>query len=108
MRLTSPRAGANRQGALAEHDGLVGVACQQTMVEQIGRDPPQPVLIVQGFGEGFGVLQVDEDALELAQRIERITQVEAQINGLRLRVAAPLGDVASASSACSKYVTASR
>ena len=81
-----PQVCGNRQGALAGREGAVRVACLPKMGEQIGRDPPQPVLIAQGFGEGFGFLQVDEDPLEFAQRIERIAQVEAEINGLRLGV----------------------
>ena len=44
------------------------------------------MVIAQGFGEGLGFLQVDVDPLELAQRKERTTQVEAEINGLRLRI----------------------
>ena len=78
------------------------------MGEQIGRDPPQPVLIVQGLGEGCGFLQVDEDPLELAQGPERIAQVEAEIDGLRLVYPDCSGRCCSAPSACSKYVTASR
>jgi hypothetical protein len=44
------------------------------------------VLIAQGFGEDLGFLQADEYPLDLAQREERTTQVEAEINGLRLRI----------------------
>ena len=34
------------------------------MGNQSSRDPPQPVLVTQGLGEGFGVLQADADAPE--------------------------------------------
>ena len=53
---------------------------------QKSRDPPQPVLVAQGLGEGCGFPQVDEDPPELAQRIDRTAQVEAEIDGLHVGV----------------------
>jgi hypothetical protein len=42
-------------------------------------------LIVQGLSEGLGGAQVVEHSLVLAERQERIAQVEAEIDGLLLR-----------------------
>src|SRR5215211_6497906 len=55
----------NRQSALARRKGAVwGVACLCKIGKQRGRHPSQPVLIAQGFDEGCGVLQADEDPPE--------------------------------------------
>jgi hypothetical protein len=81
-----PQVRGNRQRAPAGRQGAVIFAYLHKRIDQRGRDPPQPVVIAQGFGEGLGFLQVDVDPLELAQKEERTTQVEAEINGLRLRI----------------------
>jgi hypothetical protein len=77
-----PQVCGNGQGTLAGREGAVRVACHQKLGEQIGRDPPQPVLITQGFGKGLGFLQGDEEPPEFAQRVERIALREAEINSL--------------------------
>src|SRR5262245_42923520 len=83
-----PQVRGNRQSTLARGEGVVRFACLQKMGEQISRDPPQPMLIAYGSSEDFSFLQIDEDPLDLAQREERTTQVEAEIDGLYLRVRA--------------------
>ena len=77
---------SNRQGTLTAREGVVWFACLRIMGGQKSRDPPQPVLVAQGLGEGCGFPQVDEDPPELAQRIDRTAQVEAEIDGLRVGV----------------------
>src|SRR5262245_11236607 len=81
-----PDVRGNRQGAQAGRQGAVKFSYLHKRIDQPGRDPPQPVLITQSFGEGLGFLQADEYPLDLAQREERTTQVEAEINGLRLSI----------------------
>ena len=76
----------NRQGTLTRRKGMIWIACQHEMGEQIDRDPSQSVVIAHSFSEGRGVLQADEDSLKLAQERERIAQVEAELGGQHLGV----------------------
>jgi hypothetical protein len=82
----------NRQGTLTAREGVVWFACLRIMGGQKSRDPPQPVLVAQGLSEGCGFPQVDEDPPELAQRIDRTAQVEAEIDGLHVGIM-PLGEM---------------
>jgi hypothetical protein len=77
---------SNPQGTLAGHEGVIWFACLYKMGGQGSRDPPQPVLVAQGLGEGCGFPQVDDDLPDLAQGKERTAQVEAEIDGLHVGV----------------------
>jgi hypothetical protein len=46
----------HRQGALTRREGAVWITHQRKMGEQIGRDPPQPVMVAQTLSEHFSVL----------------------------------------------------
>jgi len=48
------KSGGNSAGAPARHEGTVEVANPKETVGHRGGDLPQPVLIAQGLGEGFG------------------------------------------------------
>jgi hypothetical protein len=72
---------SNCQGAMTGLKSGVRFAGLHKMGSQIGCDPSQPVGIAQSLGESCGVLQVDEDLPEFAQRVERIAQREAEIDG---------------------------
>jgi hypothetical protein len=75
-----------RQGALARGEGMVRVPCHRKMGQPSSREPPKPVWVTQGLGEGFGILQADEDPPEFAQGLESTAQVEAEVDGLRLSI----------------------
>ena len=50
-------------------------------------DPPEPAVIVQGLGQGFGLAQVVEESPKVAKHDERSAQVEPEIDGLLAQVA---------------------
>jgi hypothetical protein len=52
---------------------------------QIARELSQPALIPERLGEGFRLAQVVENPPLLVKEMQRITQVEAEINGLLAR-----------------------
>src|SRR5262245_56282364 len=79
---------SDRKGVLAGHQGLVRFAYLVKMAGQIGHDPTQSVWIVQGLSEALGLLQVDQDLSQLAQRPKRVAQCEAEIDSLDESIAA--------------------
>jgi len=51
----------NSERRLADRDGSIRAARDKEMIEHIGRDPSEPMLIAQGLGQGFGLAQVIEN-----------------------------------------------
>src|SRR5262245_30461766 len=87
------------QGAIAEalsygegvrcgRDHLVMVPHLPEISAHIGRDPPQPWLVVEGFSEGCSLAEVVEHLPEFSDSPERMPQVEPEVDGLLLRGAA--------------------
>ena len=61
-------------------------------VAHIGRHPSEPPLVVERPGQGFGFPEIPLDPREFCQREERVSQVEADIDGLLQRLAS-LGEM---------------
>src|SRR5262245_28967942 len=80
------------EGALANLDGALRVACGEKLVGHIGSNPAQPVLVAQGLGESVSLLQIREGAVELSQLPEGRTQAKADVDGLLVTLA-PLGEM---------------
>ena len=70
------------EGALAGSDGPLMVAYKPKMLARKCRDSSQSVLIAQGLGEDFGLVQDIPRPLEFSQRKEHRAQVKADIDGL--------------------------
>ena len=66
---------------------MLSVTLQRIIRAPIGGDTPQPPLVVQGLGEGFGFTQVVEHAPKLPEWGESAPQVEPEINSLLTQVA---------------------
>jgi hypothetical protein len=73
------------EGLLAIRDRAVIVPHLPTISAHIGRDPPQPRLVIEGRGEGGSLAQVVECLPEFSECHERIPEVEPEIDGLLLR-----------------------
>jgi hypothetical protein len=73
---------AARQGTLAGYEGSRRIAHHQKGVGHGGADPPQPTLIAQCLSEGRSLVQVHQDALALAEKVQRTAQVESYIDSL--------------------------
>jgi hypothetical protein len=74
--------GGQREGALAGRNGLVILANRQEVVRHRDGDPSEPALIVQGFSQRFGAVEVVQDMLKLPEEKVCTVQVKPQINGL--------------------------
>src|SRR6266571_2815187 len=72
----------NGESTLSGLNGASLVTRGAEVVAQIGGDPAQSAVIVQGRGEPFGFAQVFKYRLKCSERNERIAHVEPQINGL--------------------------
>src|SRR2546425_11989067 len=68
--------------APAQLDGSVMVAHQPQIGAGIGQDLPEPTLVAERRGEGFGLPEAIEDSREFSERPERIAKVEPQIDDL--------------------------
>ena len=77
-----PQGPGQGEGALANFDGALQVACPHKLGGHIGRNPAQPVWVAHGLREPLRLAQIREDAVILAQRPEGITQAKADVNGL--------------------------
>ena len=102
-----PAGDAERQGALGSGDGLVVRAHDAEIGRQIERDLSQPMRVVQGGRQAFGLAQTRQAPLKIPDRPERRAQGELEVKGLLLR-GALLGQMREGLSACSKDPTASR
>src|SRR5262249_55373136 len=69
--------------ASAGVDRLFVIPHLPEVVCQIATYPSQPWLVVEAGGQGFGFPEIFEDAREFSERQERVTKVEAKIDGLR-------------------------
>ncbi len=68
------------EGALGGGDGLVMRAHEVEMGGQKARDLSQPTRVVEGLGEGLGLVQVCQDPPRVAKRAERRAQGEPEID----------------------------
>ena len=48
----------------------------------ISRDATETALVVQPYSQTFGLAQIFENLAEIAQRLQRVADVEANIHGL--------------------------
>src|SRR5262249_52071661 len=76
------------EGVLAGRDRSIMVPHIIEISAHIGRDSPQPRLVVDGLGESFSLAQVVEHLPEFSESPERIPQVEPEVDSLLLRGAA--------------------
>jgi hypothetical protein len=60
-----PEGSGQGEGALADFDGALRVACARKLVSHIGSNPAQPVLVAQGLGEHLSLAQIREDTVML-------------------------------------------
>src|SRR5262245_9034650 len=70
------------EGSLARVDGTGRVAHRQSISALVDRDPSQPPCVFQRTGEALGFLQTRIHPCALSERVERVAQVEAEIDGL--------------------------
>ena len=66
------------EGALSGRDGAIQVALQGRA--QIRGSPAEPALIVKGFREGFGFVEMVDNPAVLSERDERIPEIEAEVD----------------------------
>ena len=69
------------QGLLPESDGLVVVASDQALVHHEGGDPREPVLVAERPGERLRLVEVLPHARPIAEREERVPEVDADVDG---------------------------
>src|SRR5205823_13873718 len=69
-------------GALGGGEGLVIRPPEEKIVGQQERDLSPPPRVIEGRREGLGLPQVSQDTPQVAGRIERRAQGEAEIDGL--------------------------
>src|SRR6185295_5267419 len=69
------------QGLLAESDGLVVIASGQALVHHEGGDPPEPVLVAERPGEPLRLVEVVYHARPIAERDERVPEVDVDVDG---------------------------
>jgi hypothetical protein len=69
------------QGRLSESDGLVVVAIDQALVRHERGDPRQPVLVAERPGEPLRLVEVVPHARPIAEREERISEVQPDVDG---------------------------
>ena len=82
----------NRERTLSPLDRLVLVAGQTEVVGQICRHPPKPALIGEGRRERLCFIETFADGPELAERLQRVTEFEPEIDRLLAQLAT-LGQV---------------
>jgi len=74
--------GGEREGVLGRRDAL-GIRANKGETGGLKeQDPPQPMPIVEGRGEGFGLTQRRQDTLPVGRWHERREQGKVQIDGL--------------------------
>ena len=87
-RSSDRRGFARYQGFLPESDGLVVVASVQALVHHEGGDPPEPVLVAERPREHLRLVEVLPHARPLAEREERVPEVDADVDGQLGRLSA--------------------
>src|SRR4051812_22532565 len=87
-----PYGAGDSDGALTRFDGVVRGAHRQSVGALVDGDPSQPPWVFQRAGEGLGFLQVRIHPLALSEWVQRVAQVEAEIDGLFARAPA-LGEL---------------
>jgi hypothetical protein len=70
------------EAALAEFNGAPMVSQMPDLGPRIRRDPRSTMATIQRRGEGVRSSKIVEDPLELAERVERVAQVKAEIHSL--------------------------
>ena len=83
-----PKGLGDGQGALAGHNRAVIVPHHPEIPAHIDTDLPQPPLVLQRLGQGFGFPQVGKDPLVFCQLHQCNAQVEPEIDSLLAPVAA--------------------
>ena len=81
------------QGLLPESDGLVVVARVQALDHHEGGDPPEPALVAERPGQHLSLVEVVRHARPIAEREERVPEVEPDVDGQLGRLPA-LGEAA--------------
>jgi hypothetical protein len=77
------------EGALAGCDGPVRLAAQPEILTHEREDQPEPALIGERLSQLLGLGQVLEDPPEISERLQRVAEIEPEINGLLDRLTAP-------------------
>ena len=77
-----PQGCGNGQRALGGHQSFVNMALIPQTHRQIARELSQPALIAERLGKRFRLAQVVEEPRLLVEGMQRIAQVEAEIDGL--------------------------
>ena len=72
----------HRERTLSPLDRAVLVAGQAEVVGQICRHPPESPRIGEGRRERLGFIEALEDGPELAERLQRVTELEPEIDRL--------------------------
>ena len=88
-----PEGLSNAEGTLAECEGAFSLTPGPEIFGHKGDDPPEPALIVQGLGKGFGLAQVIEELLVVSQGKERVSEGDPEIDRLLMGLARAPGDV---------------
>jgi hypothetical protein len=81
------------QGLLSESEGPVVVARGPALAHHESRDPCEPVRVAERPGEALRLVEVLPHARPLAERDERVPQVDAEVDG-QLRRLPPFGETA--------------
>ena len=63
-----------------ESDGLVVVASGQALDHYEGGDPREPVLVAERPGEHLRLVEVVPHARLIAERVERVPEVDADVD----------------------------
>src|SRR5262249_29617378 len=70
------------EGALPRLDGAVLVAGQPEVIREVRHHAPQPLRVGKRGGQRFRLVETLEDGPELAEGLERIAEIEAEIDRL--------------------------